>query len=86
MLNTAANAAPRYILILFPGAAGVVHPHMEYGELVYSMRTNFLLRARSYFVDEEFATVATNATPSKNACKPCWTICTDVSPPRAFMS
>ena len=55
---------PRYIMILFPGGSGVVDPKMVEGKLVYKAKGNFLLRARQYFVDEEFATVATNSTQS----------------------
>jgi hypothetical protein len=57
------SVSPRYVLILFPGASGIVNPYLqEDGKLVYSMQTNFLLRARTYLVDDEFATVSTNAT------------------------
>lgn len=61
VLNTQ-TPSPRYVLILFPGGHGVVNPQMQDGRLVYGMKGNFLLRARPFFVDEEFATVATNAT------------------------
>jgi len=37
-------------------------PHLEDGQLVYRMKGNFLLRARTFLVDDEFATVATNST------------------------
>jgi hypothetical protein len=57
---------PHYILILFPGGTGSVDPKMEDGKLVYKAKGNFLLRARQYFVDEEFATVATNSTQSSS--------------------
>lgn len=59
------SALPRYVLILFPGGMGIVDPHMEEGKLVYRAKDNFLLRARPYLVDNEFATVATNATSSE---------------------
>ena len=59
------SATPRYVLILFPGSTGVVDPHMEDGKLVYHEQSNFLLRARPFFVDQEFATVATNSTNSQ---------------------
>jgi hypothetical protein len=55
---------PLYILILFPGGSGLVDPKIVEGKLVYKAKGNFLLRARQYFVDEEFATVATNSTQS----------------------
>jgi len=56
------NLQPSYALILFPGGSGIVDPHIEDGKLVYQARDNFLLRARSFFVDDEFVTVTTNAT------------------------
>lgn len=54
--------APKYVIILFPGGMGNVDPHMEEGKLVYKAKGNFLLRARRHIVDNEFATVATNAS------------------------
>lgn len=56
------EASPKYVLILFPGGDGVVNPRMEDGKLVYQKKGNFLLRAREYWVDEEFATATTNST------------------------
>lgn len=56
------NLSPRYVLILFPGGMGIVNPRMENGKLVYSAKSNFLLRAREFIVDDEFATVTTNST------------------------
>jgi hypothetical protein len=56
------NLSPRYALILFPGGSGAVNPRMEEGKLVYGFKGNFLLRARSFLVDEEFVTVTTNST------------------------
>src|ERR1035437_2174996 len=56
------NLQPSYALILFPGGSGIVDPHIEDGKLVYQARDNFLLRARSFIVDEEFVTVTTNST------------------------
>ena len=55
---------PRYVLILFPGGSGNVDPRMQDGKLVYGFKGNFLLRARTFFVDDEFATVTTNSTQS----------------------
>ena len=57
--------APKYLLILFPGNAGNVDPRMEHGKLVYGFKNNFLLRARPFLVDEDFAVVLTNATQSE---------------------
>ncbi len=56
------NPSPSYVLILFPGGSGIVDPHMEDGKLVYKAKNNFLLRARIYFVDDEFVTASTNST------------------------
>jgi hypothetical protein len=56
------NLSPRYVLILFPGGSGIVDPHMENGKLIYKAKKNFLLRARPFFVDEEFVTVSTNSS------------------------
>ena len=57
--------SPKYLVILFPGGSGVVDPRMENGKLVYGFRGNFLLRARPFIVDGEFATVTTNSTQSE---------------------
>ncbi len=59
------NLFPRYVLILFPGGSGIVDPHIVDGKLVYRAKNNFLLRARSYFVDDEFVTVATDSTQAE---------------------
>jgi hypothetical protein len=61
VLDTA-SASPRYVVILFPGGAGQVDPRMVNGKLVYRAKNNFLLRARPFLVDQEFAAVATNST------------------------
>jgi len=53
---------PKYVVILFPGGAGTVDPHMEDGKLKYGYGGNFLVRSRRYLVDDEFATVTTNTT------------------------
>jgi len=64
VLNTV-SAAPRYVIILFPGSTGVMDPHMEDGHVVYREKNNFLIRARPLIVDDEFATVATNSSSSE---------------------
>ena len=46
------NLSPRYVIILFPGGNGIVDPHMEDGKIVYRAKGNFLLKARSFIVDE----------------------------------
>jgi hypothetical protein len=64
ILNSS-GAPPKYLVILFPGGSGVVDPRMENGRLVYGFAGNFLLRARPFIVDDEFATVTTNSTQSE---------------------
>jgi len=59
------NPAPKYVIILYPGGTGNVDPRMENGKLVYGYRGNFLLRSRRFIVDDEFATVSTNASQSE---------------------
>jgi len=59
------NAAPRYVVILFPGGTGRVDPRMQDGVLVYGFRGNFLVRSRPLIVDDEFATVTTNSSDSE---------------------
>ena len=54
------NLTPNCALILFPGGNGIVDPRMEDGALVYKAKNNFLLRARQYFVDDEFVTATTD--------------------------
>lgn len=60
----AAGAAPKYVVILFPGGTGIVDPRLENGVLVYGFKGNFLVRSRKFIVDEEFATVTTNTSHS----------------------
>lgn len=64
ILNTA-SPTPKYVVILFPGGNGVVDPHWEGDRLAYRMQGNFLIRSRPFLVDEEFATVTTNASQVK---------------------
>jgi len=64
ILNTAGDN-PQYVVILFPGGTGDMDPHMEDGKLVYKSRGNFLIRSRKHIVDDDFATIATNASQSE---------------------
>jgi hypothetical protein len=48
-----------------PGGSGIVDPRMGDGKLVYGRKENFLLGARPFIVDDEFATVTTNSTQSE---------------------
>ena len=57
------EAAPKYVVILFPGGNGVVNARInQNGKLVYGKKNNFLSRARTYLVDDEFATVLTDTS------------------------
>ena len=58
--------APKYVIILFPGGSGIMNPRMQDGKLVYGFGGNFLLRARQHLVDEDFATISTNASDSED--------------------
>jgi len=60
----AANLAPRYVVILFPGGSGNMNPRLVDGKLVYGFKNNFVIRTRNLIVDDEFAAVATNASQS----------------------
>jgi hypothetical protein len=62
----ALSKSPKYALILFPGGNGVVDPHREGDKLVYGKAGNFLLRARQFLVDDDFATATTNSTPQED--------------------
>lgn len=63
VLDRAEEGSPRYVLILFPGGDGIVNPRRDAeGRIVYRKKDNFLLRARSAAVDEEFAAAAADST------------------------
>lgn len=64
ILNTG-NGAPKYVVILFPGAEGSVTPRLVDGQLSYKAKGSFLIRSREHIVDDEFATVATDASRSE---------------------
>jgi hypothetical protein len=59
------DGPPKYVVILFPGGAGTVDPRIQDGTLVYGFKGNFLVRSRVHMVDDEFATVTTNSTQSR---------------------
>jgi hypothetical protein len=59
------SLTPRYIIILFPGGLGNMNPRMVNGKLLYGFKNNFVIRTRGLIVDDEFATVATNASQSE---------------------
>lgn len=60
------SGTPRYVLILFPGGNDIVNPRMENDRLTYEKKGNFLLRAREFWVDDDFVTVTTNSTSSES--------------------
>jgi len=62
---TTEGAAPKYVVILFPGGTGVVDPRIENGTLVFGYRGNFLVRSRGLIADADFAAVTTNTTQSE---------------------
>ncbi|HTY99856.1 MAG TPA: hypothetical protein VMB75_08480 [Rhodocyclaceae bacterium] len=57
---------PKYLLILFPGGNGIVNPRIQDGRLAYEKKGNFLLRAREHWVDDDFATIAMDATAAED--------------------
>jgi len=59
------SLTPRYLIILFPGGAGNMDPRLVEGKLVYGFKGNFVIRTRKFIIDNEFATVATNASQSE---------------------
>lgn len=59
------SLTPRYIIILFPGGSGNMNPRLDNGKLVYGFKGNFVIRTRTFIVDDEFSTVATNASQSE---------------------
>ena len=65
ILDTA-GAAPKYVVILFPGGSGNVDPRIENGQLAYGFKGNFLVRSRRFLVDEDFATVTTNSSQGED--------------------
>lgn len=64
ILNSA-GPNPKYVVILFPGGSGDMNMRMEGEKLRYGLFGNFLIRSRPLFVDNDFATVSTNATSSE---------------------
>ncbi|MBS0336442.1 MAG: hypothetical protein JSS40_06450 [Proteobacteria bacterium] len=64
MLDSA-SPRPKYLLVLFPGGSGDMNLRMEDGKIKFGLYGNFLIRSRPLFVDQDFATVSTNATGSE---------------------
>jgi hypothetical protein len=62
---TSQNQSPQYILILMPGGAGTLNPHINNeGKLQFDFAGNFLIRSRNRFCDTQFSTASTNSTES----------------------
>ena len=62
---TSQNQSPQYVLILMPGGAGTLNPHINNeGKLQFDFAGNFLIRSRNRFCDSQFATASTNSTES----------------------
>jgi hypothetical protein len=62
---TSQHQSPRYVLILMPGGAGTLNPHINNeGKLQFGFAGNFLIRSRNQFCDSQFTTASTNSTES----------------------
>ena len=58
---TSQNQSPQYVLILMPGGAGTLNPHINNeGKLQFDFAGNFLIRSRNRFCDSQFVTASTN--------------------------
>lgn len=65
LLTTASTQAPNYVLVLMPGGNGQMHIQMNPdGSIYFQGGGNFLIRSRSIFADNEFATVSLDADRS----------------------
>ena len=62
---TSQNQSPQFVLILMPGGAGSLNPHINNeGKLQFDFAGNFLIRSRNQFCDSQFTTASTNSTES----------------------
>jgi hypothetical protein len=62
---TSQNQSPQFVLILMPGGAGTLNPHINNeGKLQFDFAGNFLIRSRNQFCDSQFTTASTNSTES----------------------
>ena len=62
---TSQHQSPRYVLILMPGGAGTLNPHINNeGKLQFGFAGNFLILSRNQFCDSQFTTASTNSTES----------------------
>ena len=62
---TSQNQSAQFVLILMPGGAGTLNPHINNeGKLQFDFAGNFLIRSRNQFCDSQFTTASTNSTES----------------------
>lgn len=62
LLTTASSKAPKYVLVLMPGGAGLMNIRKnEDGTIQFDFSSNFLIRSRALFADDEFATISLDA-------------------------
>lgn len=61
-LLTTRSAAPRYVILGFPGGSGLFNARMEDGEIRFAFAGNFVVRTRNLMVDDEFGMALTDAT------------------------
>jgi hypothetical protein len=62
VLTTSDGEKPRYAVILMPGGAGTMAPHMDGSKLVFGFGGNFLIRSRAIFAEGPFVAVSTDQT------------------------
>ncbi len=61
---TAQSRQPKYAVVLMPGSSGRLEPEMRDGKLHHLAATNFLIRSRKLFCDNEFIAISTDSTGS----------------------
>lgn len=62
LLTTAGSAAPKYILVLMPGGAGLMNIRKnDDGTIQFDFSANFLIRSRTLIADGEFAAISLDA-------------------------
>jgi len=69
-LLTAQNNHPKYLVVLMPGGLGHLAPEMRDGKLQFKGATNFLIRSRNLFCDDEFVAVSIDSTGSPERMLP----------------
>lgn len=62
VLTTRGPGRIAYGVILMPGGAGRLGPHMEGPRIVFTGGGNFLIRSRELFADQQFVAASTDAT------------------------